>query len=251
MSFLAALRFLTILPLSWRSDEDGQNFAGGLFFFPLIGLGIGMLCVVSASLLGYLLPQPLVAMAGIVMLAIISGCLHIDGLADTADGLLSSRGRAEKLVIMRDSRTGAMGVVAIVFVIGGKYAALSSLSPGLLLPALLLMPLAGRCAIVLNMAILPYAREEGGLGRLFYSQVTVWAAWLSSASFIVLFGLVAVSSLCPWQSAVWIVIIVPATVLLFAGWCKKSLGGATGDTLGAVCELAELMVALVLNVRLS
>jgi adenosylcobinamide-GDP ribazoletransferase len=250
LSFLAALRFLTILPLSWQSGEDGPNFAGGLFFFPLIGLGIGGLCLVSAALLGHILPQSLVTLAGIVVLAFISGCLHIDGLADTADGLLSSRGREEKLVIMRDSRTGAMGVVAIVFVLGGKYAALSSLTPILFLPALLLMPLAGRCAIVLSMAILPYAREEGGSGQLFYSPDTIRAAWLSSASFLALLGLAGAFSLCPWQTVVYLGIVLPATIFLFAGWCRRSLGGATGDTLGAVCELAELMVALVFNVHI-
>jgi len=250
MALLAALRFLTILPLSWRADEDGQYFADGLFFFPLIGLGIGALCALSAGLLGHILPQSLVALAGIVMLAVISGCLHIDGLADTADGLLSSRGRAEKLVIMRDSHIGAMGVIAIVFVMGGKYAALSALSPGLLLPALLLMPIAGRCAIVLSMAILPYARTEGGLGKLFYSQSTRRAAWLSAASFMAVLGLSVILSLCPWQIAVCLTAMLSTTVLLFAGWCRRSLGGATGDTLGAVCELAELMTAVALNVSL-
>ncbi len=250
VSLLTALRFLTILPLSWRAEEDGQYFAGSLFFFPLIGLGIGGLCTLTASLLGHILPQPLVALAGIVLLAVISGCLHIDGLADTADGLLSSRIRAEKLVIMRDSHIGAMGVVAIVFVMGGKYVALSSLPPGLLLPALLLMPIAGRCAIVLSMAILPYARTEGGLGRLFYSKSTVKAAWLSAASFMAVLCLSVTFSLCLWQTAVCLGAVLSATILLFAGWCRRSLGGATGDTLGAVCELAELMTAVALNVSL-
>ena len=251
LSLLAALRFLTLLPFSWRAEEDGQYFAGGLFFFPLIGLGIGALCALSAVLLGHFLPQTLVALAGIVMLAALSGCLHIDGLADTADGLLSSRGRAEKLVIMRDSHIGAMGVVAIVFVMIGKYAALTSLASSLFLPALLLMPIAGRCAIVLSMAILPYARPEGGLGKLFYSKNTARAAVVSVVSIIAVLGLSVAFHLCPWQNAVCLGVLLMGTVFLFAGWCRKSLGGATGDTLGAICELAELMVAVALNISLS
>ena len=112
---LAALRFLTVLPVRHGAADDGRCFAGSLFYFPLIGLGIGLLTALAATLLGCILPQAVVALVAIVMLAGISGFLHIDGLADTADGLLSSRPREQKLEIMRDSRTGAMGVTAIVW----------------------------------------------------------------------------------------------------------------------------------------
>ncbi len=251
LSFLAALRFLTIIPVSWRAESDGRNFADGLFYFPLIGLVIGGLCAFSTGMLGLFLPHTLVVFSGIVMLAGFSGFLHVDGLADTADGLLSSRSREEKLVIMRDSRTGVMGVVAILAVLGGKFAALSALPNGMLLPALLLMPIAGRCAIVISMAMLSYARPEGGLGRLFYSAETMRAAWFCTSFTGVLLCLSVVFSEISWKTAVLLVLVLTATLLLFVRWCRQSLGGATGDTLGAICEISELMTAVSFTIGLN
>ncbi|MBB5346459.1 adenosylcobinamide-GDP ribazoletransferase [Desulfoprunum benzoelyticum] len=245
---LAALRFLTVLPIRRGAEFDGLHFQAGLFFFPLIGLGIGGVALMVAALLGWILPPSLTALTGMVVLAAISGCLHLDGLADSADGMLSSRARAEKLVIMRDSRTGAMGVIAIVIILLGKYAALSTAPPAQLGVLLLLMPLAGRCAIVLTMAQLPYARPEGGLGTLFYSPDTRQAALLAAALWLVVV-IVVVPLAGLGLPALLATLVVPAgTVLLFAAWCRRSLGGATGDTLGAVCELSELMAAVALTV---
>ncbi|MGW8158117.1 MAG: adenosylcobinamide-GDP ribazoletransferase [Desulfoprunum sp.] len=245
---LTALRFLTVLPLRRGAEFDGMHFQAGLFFFPVIGLGIGVVALLTAALVGPILPPALTALVGIVVLAAISGCLHLDGLADSADGMLSSRPRAEKLVIMHDSRIGAMGVIAIVIVLLGKYAALGTALPARLAVVLLLMPLGGRCAIVVTMALLPYARPEGGLGLLFYSNNTRRAAVLAAGLWLVVVVVVVpLAGLGP--PALLAALVIPAAaVLLFAAWCRRSLGGATGDTLGAVCELSELMVAVGLTV---
>ena len=243
-SFLAALRFLTIVPLSWRCEQDGRFFAASLAWFPLIGLLIGLAGAAIIACLMPFFPPPVLAMAAIVLLAAISGCLHLDGLADSGDGLLSSRPRERILEIMRDSHIGAMGVIAIVVVLLGKYAALSSLaslgSPTLI-ATLIVMPLAGRCAIVLTMACLPYAREGEGLGRLFYSPSSRWAALWSLA---LLAGVLACSG---WRMSCVVLVAVLITVLLFSLWCRARIGGATGDTLGAVCELTEMMVAIAMT----
>jgi len=245
---MAALRFLTILPIRRGAEFDGLHFQAGLFFFPLIGLGVGVVALLAAALVGQVLPPSLTALVGIVVLAAISGCLHLDGLADSADGMLSSRPRAEKLVIMHDSRIGAMGVIAIVIVLLGKYAALSTVPPAQLAVMLLLMPLAGRCAIILTMALLPYARPEGGLGNLFYSNNTRRAALPAAALWLVAAVVVVALAGFGLQALLATLVIPTGTVLLFAAWCRRSLGGATGDTLGAVCELSELMAAVALTV---
>lgn len=245
---LAALRFLTVLPIRRGAEFDGLHFQAGLFFFPVIGLAVGLVTLLAAALVGQILPPSLTALAGIVVLAAISGCLHLDGLADSADGMLSSRQRAEKLVIMHDSRIGAMGVIAIVIVLLGKYAALSTAPPAQLAVMLLLMPLAGRCAIVVTIALLPYARPEGGLGLLFYSNNTRRAALLAAALWLVVAVIVVALAGFGRQTLLAALVIPAAAVLLFAAWCRRSLGGATGDTLGAVCELSELMVAVALTV---
>ncbi len=240
-SFLAALRFLTIVPLAWRSDQDGRFFTASLAWFPVIGLLIGL---VSAALISGLIPffpPPVLAVAAIVLMAAVSGCLHLDGLADSGDGLLSARSRERILEIMRDSHTGAMGVIALVLVLLGKYATLSSLAGSTLIFTLIAMPLAGRCAIVLTMACLPYAREGEGLGRLFYSPSSRWAALWALAF------LIAILAWGGWRMVLPVLAAVAVTVFLFSLWCRNKIGGATGDTLGAVCELTEMMVAVAMT----
>ena len=237
-SFLAALRFLTIMPLAWRSEQDGRFFAASLAWFPVIGLLIGLAGAALISCLIPFFPSPVLAVAAIVLLAAASGCLHLDGLADSGDGLLSARSRERILEIMRDSHTGAMGVIALVLVLLGKFAALSSLTGSTLIATLIAMPLAGRCAIVLTMACLPYARKGEGLGRLFYSPSSRWAALWALAL------LVAVLAWGGWRLVLPVLGAVALTVSLFSLWCRSKIGGATGDTLGAVCELTEMMVAV-------
>lgn len=243
-TFLAALRFLTIVPIAWRCEQDGRFFAASLPWFPVIGLLIGLVCAAFISALSPFFPSSVVAVAAIVLLAAVSGCLHLDGLADSGDGLLSARTRERILEIMRDSHTGAMGVIALIVVLLGKFAALTALSGATLLTTLIAMPLAGRCAIVLTMAILPYAREGEGLGRLFYSPSSRLTALWSPVFLVVALGWSGGRVLLSVLTAVFL------TVPLFSLWCRSKIGGATGDTLGAVCELTELMVAVAMTFAL-
>jgi adenosylcobinamide-GDP ribazoletransferase len=235
--FLAALRFLTVLRLPAVKD-DKRDLARSSLYFPLVGLLIG----VAAGALDYYLVAmilPPLPASGIMVIALIavSGGLHMDGLADTADGLLSSRPRERALEIMRDSRTGPMGVVAVVCVIVLKFASLASAPSGPRWAVVLLMPVAGRCALTMLMALQPYARTQG-LASAFQTRkpaaAVVWAAsalliigWISGGRT----GLVAAS-------------VALIGTLLFASYTTARLGGYTGDTLGAGCELAEMLVAL-------
>lgn len=136
-----------------------------------------------------------------------------------------------------------MGVMAIVLVLGLKITALASLDNTSLPRTVLLMPVAGRCSLLILMAVLPYARPAGGLATIFYTRsgriAAVWAVilllltgWLAAATAGVIASLAAL-----------------VFVLLFAVYCRAKIGGATGDTLGAGCELAETAVALVLAAK--
>lgn len=236
--FCTAIRFLTIIPVSWRAEDDQRQFNKCLPFFPVVGVLIGAVGYLGTSVFLLILPQQVVAVLSLVYLAFISGFLHLDGLADSADGLLSSRPREDCLNIMKDSRTGAMGVVVVVCVMLAKYSALSSMDPEKLCLAIFFMPLAGRSAILFSMARLPYAKPEGGLGRLFYSDSSKTAALAAFLSLLVLFAVLAPSQLCV------ALIAIMAVNLLFGRWCRRLLGGATGDTLGAVCELTEAITAI-------
>ncbi len=237
-SLVAALRFLTILPLPGRMGTDSGHLAAAVPFFPLVGLMIGLACVVPAWLLHLFLPPAVAAVLVTTLLFVVSGGLHLDGLADTADGLFSARSRDRMLAIMRDSRIGAMGVIALTIHLLLKVSALASLDPDRLLSATLLMPVAGRCAILFMMALLPYARPEGGLGTLFYTRrsrmVGVWGIFFFSGCAVLAAG---GRGLAVAGSTLFL-------LALFALFLNKRLGGATGDTLGAACELAELGVAL-------
>ncbi len=236
-----AVRFLTLIPISWRAEDDSRQFADCLVFFAVVGVIIGGIGACGVFLFSMIFPQPVVIALGLAYLAFISGCLHLDGLSDSADGLLSSRPREVCLEIMKDSRAGAMGIVVVALVLLTKYAALSAMPKEAILPAFFLMPLAGRCAILLTMASLPYAREEGGLGLLFYSGNSKRAA-VVALILLLLFVII----LTPGRTLP-IVIGFSAVTFLFNRWCRAKIGGATGDTLGAVCELTEMIVAVSLT----
>jgi adenosylcobinamide-GDP ribazoletransferase len=234
----AGLAFLTILPVPRRWCGESRDLERSHGWFPLIGLLIGLLiAALDAGLAAVLPPLPAGVLTVFAMVGI-SGALHLDGLADTADGFLSSRPRERILEIMRDSRVGPMGVAAIVGVLLLKVAAVASLAPGSRFGTVLLMPLAGRTAPVLMMATLRYVRESG-LGTAFQRRrnllpPSIAVALLAGAGFLA----AGAAGLAAAAAAVGLTAV-------FALWCRAKIGGYTGDTLGAGCELAELVPALV------
>lgn len=245
LRFCTALRFLTIVPVSWRAEEDGEHFKSCLPFFPLIGMLIGCCGVCAVFLLQCIFPPSVVAAFTIVYLAFISGCLHLDGLSDSADGLFSARPRERALEIMKDSRVGSMGVVAVVFVLLAKFAALASLSGATLYLTVFFMPIIGRCSIIFTMALKKYAREEGGIGALFYSESSRKTAFISAVGLLLLLLAIAPAHLIVLACGVSLMIY------LFGAFCSAKIGGATGDTLGAVCELTEMATAVLFTVSFT
>ena len=235
---IAALQFLTVCPFVSRVACDERDIGRSTPWFPLVGLLIGLAVALLDRGVSLFFPPSLTSVISVIALIAASGGLHTDGLADTADGFLSSRPRERMLEIMRDSRTGAMGVVAIVCVFALKVAALSAVPGSLRFATLLLMPFAGRCSMLFQFGMLDYARS-GGLCSLFVqnlrrSDVTLAVALLAVVGWLVggLFGL-------------WAVGLSVVAVAVFARWSRGKIGGFTGDTLGAGCELAELIPALV------
>lgn len=234
----AAIRFLTIFPVPGPLGHGQSELAGSTPCFPLVGLGLGCVAAfVSWFIWTYFPPFPAAVLLTVLLFGF-SGGLHLDGLADTADGFFSARSRDQKLLIMKDSRIGTMGVVALVMVLLTKVAAFSTLGRLDALRAALLVPVAGRCAIVIFMALLPYARPEGGLGSLFYTRRSRWAGCGAFIFFALLSLMVAGRA---WMLPILFFLVVLTGFYLL---CKRSIGGATGDTLGAVCELGEASVAM-------
>ncbi|CAK8719472.1 Adenosylcobinamide-GDP ribazoletransferase [Candidatus Electrothrix laxa] len=247
-SFIAALRFLSIIPFAGSLGTSEEELARAVPFFPLVGLLFACITLPLTWCLSQVLPPAVTAVLTVFILLSFSGGLHLDGLADTADGFFSSRPRERMLEIMRDSASGAMGVMALVLLLSLKIACLASMSDQLFI-AVFLMPIAGRVAILLLMAMLPYARSEGGLGSLFKDSFDTYQARLRAGAAVLVFAGIAWAAAGPQGLlAVFAVLLMTA---LFAFFCRKKINGVTGDTLGAACELAEAVVALVFVLKLG
>jgi adenosylcobinamide-GDP ribazoletransferase len=236
--FIAALQFLTILPLPGGVNPGERVLGGSLPFFPVVGLLIGAAIALADWWLGRVFPIGVASVVTVILLIAVSGGLHIDGLADTADGFFSARPRERILAIMKDSRTGPMGVVAIVCVIALKIALIASVAGPWRWWVLLMMPFAGRCALIIHIALLPYVRPEGGLAAIFHRNRSrghaLWALTALLASGFLAGGLPGLIA----GAAAFL------AALLLAAYTLRRIGGLTGDTLGAACELTELAPAL-------
>lgn len=236
-SLFAAIGFLTVLPLPKRWQSTENHLACCPFWFPAVGALIGGTVALLDLGLGLFLPPTVVSVISVLALLAASGGLHMDGLADTADGFFSSRGRERMLEIMRDSRSGPMGVMAICSLLLLKTVTLAAVPAPLRVSTIVLMPLAGRTALTVSLAALPYARKTGGLAGVF--QPAGWQALLASAL------LMAGGWLLQGTTGLVAAMASLAATLQLAAYSKRKIGGFTGDTLGATCEVTELVPALV------
>lgn len=238
---LEALAFLTILPLPPQTKAPRPQ---ALAMFPVAGLVVGAVVAIFTQLAALFVPQQVTAALAVCLLAALSGALHLDGLADTCDGFGSCRPREKILAIMRDSRIGVMGSVALLLVLLLKVHALAAMDQKLQTTSLLLMPLFGRAAIVWQMRFLPYARREDGAGQLFYQGLA------RSALFMAMVLPAAALTLAAWKHFLPVAAGVVIVNLLLVRLCRKKINGATGDTLGAASELTETMVAVAMTAAL-
>ncbi len=250
-SLLAAFAFLTTIPIPVKLLDEQQEYTKCVPLFPIVGVLIGsFIALLTWGLV--LVVSPLTAAVIITgALAGISGALHLDGLADTADGFLSGRPREQVFQIMHDSHIGTMGVVALLLLLLLKVALLYEILSRMeiiempyTLGMVALAPVFGRCSLVWSMRLNPYARQEG-LGRSF--RYRSWAVSLVALVGVtaIAFGLVGTNGLIGAAAAVGV-------TLIFSLWCRRRIGGATGDTAGACCELTEvgflLAIVCALNV---
>ncbi|GAB6167024.1 adenosylcobinamide-GDP ribazoletransferase [Thermostilla marina] len=235
MRFLAALSFLTIVPVRLRDDAFPSLVARSVWWFPVVGLLIGCWCAGVWSLIDPLLSPTAEAVVGTALLAVAHGGLHLDGLADTADGFAAPVDRVHALEIMRDSRIGTFGVLALVLGLGLKAAAIGDMPEECVPWALVVAAVSGRCAVLCVSAILPPARDEG-LGRLF-ADACGWKTLVYAV--VIVFG-IGFAGLGVRGTAAASAAVVGTGI--WAAIAYRRLGGFTGDVLGAASELAEMIV---------
>jgi len=234
--FLVACQYLTILPLAPR--RAGPSDPGSAApFFPLVGSLLGLILVGADRLLAPALPPAVVAPLLLAGWVLLTGGLHLDGLADSADGLGGGWSRDESLAIMRGSAVGAYGVAAVVLLLLLKAATLAAAPWDLRWRALLLAPTLGRLAPVLLARLAPPARAEGQ-GQAF--TLTVSAGGLGGAAGFAI--VLTLPLLWPWGGVLlgWTF----AFGWLASRYLIRRLGGVTGDLLGASVETTEGLVLL-------
>ena len=237
MSFLSALRFLTTIPLPWRREASQEELGGSIAYFPVVGIIIGLILAGLNWILGLFLPPSVVNALLIVSLVIISGALHLDGLVDTCDGIAGHKSVEERWQVMHDSRAGGFGVVGVCCLLLVKYISLNSVPESLMMVTLVLMPVVSRWAMVYAIFAYPYARPSG-LGIAF-KQAATWQR-LAIATLIALMvaGFLTRLAGLAIMGGVWVIVIAMAT------YFKHKFSGLTGDTYGAINEVAEVGVLI-------
>ncbi|WP_153772802.1 adenosylcobinamide-GDP ribazoletransferase [Pseudomonas sp. MNR3A] len=237
LPFWIALQFLSSLPVSLPGMPEPRQMSRSLLFYPAVGLLFGLLLWAASALLQGV-AAPLQAALLLALWVLLSGALHLDGLADSADAWLGGFGDRERtLQIMKDPRSGPIAVVTLVLVLLLKFCALWVLVERGAGAWLVLAPVVGRAAMLGLFLCTPYVRA-GGLGSALAEHLPRRAAgW-------VLLGTAGVCLVLGGWVALWVMLLALA---VFAGlrrqMCRR-LGGTTGDTAGALLELLELTVVV-------
>lgn len=231
--FSAALSFLTRLPVPASGAAD---WGGAIVMYPVVGCLLGALLVLADHLLAWRgLPIETRSIVAVVVLIVITGGLHLDGLMDTCDGVLGGGTIARRLEIMRDSRQGSFGVLGCVCVVLLKVAGLMALAGTGRTTALFLAPVIGRWVVVGIAARFPSARPNG-FGASFRAQVTAVRGGMAT---------VITTLLCVWiggGGGLLVLILAALGAVGMSVLWRRALGGLTGDTYGALIELTEVLV---------
>lgn len=237
---VAAVRFLTRIPVP-DTAYDADALARSVVFFPVVGLVVGGLAAGVMWFLDGHLARPVAALAVVLFLVLLTGGLHEDGLADAADGFGGGWTRERILLIMRDSRIGSYGAIALCFSLGARVLLLGTMAPGRVLATLVAAQVLCRWTVLPLGAWLPSARAESagegaGEGARLAGRVSWGAVAVGSA---LAFGMAGL--LLRWNAVGPIVAV--CVIAGVTGWLYQAkIGGVTGDCFGATCQVAEVAV---------
>lgn len=237
------IQFLTRIPMPFHLDVKTEDFERGVIYFPVIGMILGVCLYGFASFFtGYFDPLTLAVLL-VFLEVLLTGGLHLDGLADSFDGLFSYRDKERMLEIMKDSRIGSNGVLVLIFNLLLKTALIHQLLILGHFKALLWFPVLARAMSVCAARFTPYARESG-MGNFFIGKVTNLQMFINlgfSTAWLLLFQ----------PRVLWIYLPLALGTYGFSRVCLSKIDGMTGDTLGANTELMELLCLIIAVVILT
>ncbi|PIE73736.1 MAG: adenosylcobinamide-GDP ribazoletransferase [Deltaproteobacteria bacterium] len=232
-----AMAFLTTLPITGAGSVNHAM----LPWFPVVGLFIGLFWAGCDALFALFFPLPVRAVLDLLVLILITGGLHLDGLADAADGIMAHRGRERALEIMRDSRLGTWGAIALFSILMLNLAALSTLvTQDHAWRFFLLAPAYGRLAMLFGLRALPYGRPEGGMASHLFGHTNVTPYWTVALALI---------SLAVYPASLAIVSNLLAAAAMFGiiRIYRTTLGCITGDMIGALGEITQMAFFIALT----
>jgi len=235
---ILSFQFLTIIPIRTSGEVTAADLSGSMVYFPLVGLFQGIVLLVLGRLLtGLGMPDFLASGVLLFALTLTNGGLHLDGFADTVDGLAGGRTPADRLRIMKDSATGAVGMVFLILIILLKYLALLGVLNVAGGAFVLLFPVAARWAMVPLANLAPYARKEGGLGEAFAGPRPGILAASTAIAFIISSVVAGLASIAP-------LLLLAFAAFVLSVFFRRRLGGITGDVLGFQTEVSEALYLL-------
>jgi len=237
LRFLAALQFLTAIPVPRWREVSPKEVGSSVGYFPVVGIIIGLILAGLSWLLGLILPSAVVNGLLIISLVVISGALHLDGFIDTCDGIAGHKTAEDRWQVMGDSRAGSFGIVGACCLLLIKYILLSNVPETLLMATLVLMPVVSRWAMVYAIFAYPYAKPSG-LGKVFKQEASWQRLVIATLIALVVAAFLARLAGLVIMLGVWVVVIAMAAYL------KRKFSGLTGDTYGAINEVAEVCVLI-------
>ena len=239
-SFILNLQFLTRIPIGDNIQYDQEEISKGTFWFPLIGLIVGLLCFGVYYIASQLFFGFFPVLCCIVANVVITGALHIDGLADTCDGIFSTRSKDRMLEIMKDSRIGTNGVIAIAFDLLFRITLISQMSIKQAALSIILAPVISRTMLVGLIYFSKYARANGGMGSIFMNKKYKINTYIGVG-----IGL-AISIIAMGKYGLYVFMICIIMNIFYKTYIDGKIGGMTGDTLGAANELTEIVFFIVI-----
>jgi adenosylcobinamide-GDP ribazoletransferase len=241
-AFLHALRFMTVLPVRSSETLEPNWLTSASRYFPAVGVVVGLASAIVFAIASRYWPGFVPAVLAVAASALLTGALHEDGLADTADGFGGGRSREARLAVMKDSRLGTYGALALAFSVALRVAALALMTPSYAWAALIAAHASARAAATWAMTALPYAGDPAAT-RISYSEAALDRSGAMTALLITLAALLPALIKAP-SSLFAGLMLAALSALAVVALARRLIGGYTGDVLGAVEQSAEVAFLL-------